>query len=26
ELAPAGIELECSSGGQPSYWWLLSAE
>jgi DAK2 domain fusion protein YloV len=26
ELAPAGIELECSDGGQPSYWWLVSAE
>jgi DAK2 domain fusion protein YloV len=25
-LAPAGVELECSSGGQPGYWWLLSAE
>jgi dihydroxyacetone kinase-like predicted kinase len=25
-LAPAGVELECSEGGQPSYWWLLSAE
>jgi DAK2 domain fusion protein YloV len=25
-LAPAGVELECSIGGQPSYWWLLSAE
>ena len=20
------VELECSEGGQPSYWWLLSAE
>ena len=25
-LAPAGIELELASGGQPSRWWLLSAE
>jgi DAK2 domain fusion protein YloV len=25
-LAPAGVELECSEGGQPSWWWLLSAE
>jgi len=25
-LAPAGIELEVSHGGQPSWWWLLSAE
>jgi fatty acid kinase len=25
-LAPEGVELECSVGGQPSYWWLLSAE
>ena len=25
-LAPAGVELECSEGGQPSYWWLVSAE
>jgi DAK2 domain fusion protein YloV len=25
-LAPSGVELECSIGGQPSYWWLLSAE
>jgi DAK2 domain fusion protein YloV len=25
-LVPAGVELECSAGGQPSYWWLLSAE
>jgi DAK2 domain fusion protein YloV len=25
-LAPDGVELEMSSGGQPSYWWLLSAE
>jgi hypothetical protein len=21
-----GVELELSEGGQPSYWWLLSAE
>ena len=26
ELGPAGIELEYRTGGQPSYWWLLSAE
>ena len=26
ELAPDGVELEQSDGGQPSYWWLLSAE
>jgi dihydroxyacetone kinase-like predicted kinase len=25
-LAPAGIELECEDGGQPSYWWLVAAE
>jgi fatty acid kinase len=25
-LAPSGVELECSEGGQPSWWWLLSAE
>jgi dihydroxyacetone kinase-like predicted kinase len=25
-LASDGIELELSDGGQPSYWWLLSAE
>jgi uncharacterized protein len=25
-LAPAGVELECSEGGQPSWWYLLSAE
>ncbi|MDX6660879.1 MAG: fatty acid kinase [Solirubrobacteraceae bacterium] len=25
-LAPAGVELECSDGGQPSYWWLVAAE
>jgi uncharacterized protein len=25
-LAGDGIELELSPGGQPSYWWLLSAE
>jgi DAK2 domain fusion protein YloV len=25
-LAPAGVELEYSAGGQPSYWWLLAAE
>ncbi len=26
ELVPAGVELEWSDGGQPGYWWLLSAE
>ncbi len=26
ELAPCGVELEQSDGGQPAYWWLLSAE
>jgi hypothetical protein len=26
QLAPAGVELECSDGGQPSYWWLVAAE
>ncbi|HVS28792.1 MAG TPA: DAK2 domain-containing protein [Solirubrobacteraceae bacterium] len=25
-LVPDGVELDCSSGGQPSWWWLLSAE
>jgi uncharacterized protein len=25
-LAPGGVELELSEGGQPSYWWLLAAE
>jgi dihydroxyacetone kinase-like predicted kinase len=25
-LAPDGVELECSDGGQPHWWWLLSAE
>ena len=25
-LAGAGVELELSEGGQPSYWWLLCAE
>ena len=25
-LAPPDVELECSDGGQPSWWWLLSAE
>ena len=25
-LAPDGVELECSEGGQPSWWWLLAAE
>jgi fatty acid kinase len=26
QLAPTGVELECSEGGQPSYWWLVAAE
>jgi DAK2 domain fusion protein YloV len=26
ELVPDGIEFELSEGGQPAYWWLLSAE
>jgi uncharacterized protein len=25
-LAPAGVELELEDGGQPAWWWLLSAE
>ena len=25
-LAPEGVELEYSRGGQPSYWWLIAAE
>jgi hypothetical protein len=25
-LAPDGVELELSDGGQQSYWWLLAAE
>jgi dihydroxyacetone kinase-like predicted kinase len=25
-LAPEGVELEHSAGGQPNWWWLLSAE
>ena len=25
-LAPNGVEVEYSWGGQPSYWWLISAE
>jgi DAK2 domain fusion protein YloV len=25
-LAPDGVELEYSRGGQPSYWWLIAAE
>ena len=25
-LVPAGVELEVSEGGQPSWWWLISAE
>jgi DAK2 domain fusion protein YloV len=26
QLAPSAVELEHRDGGQPSYWWLLSAE
>jgi len=26
ELAHDGVEIELSEGGQPNYWWLLSAE
>ena len=25
-LVPEGVELELSEGGQPSWWWLISAE
>ena len=25
-LGPDGVELECSDGGQPAYWWLVAAE
>jgi hypothetical protein len=25
-LAADGVELELAPGGQPAYWWLLSAE
>jgi uncharacterized protein len=25
-LAPSGVELEFSWGGQPAYWWLIAAE
>jgi hypothetical protein len=25
-LAPDGVELELEDGGQPSWWWLVSAE
>ena len=25
-LAPDGVELEYSLGGQPAYWWLIAAE
>jgi DAK2 domain fusion protein YloV len=25
-LAPSGVELEVSWGGQPAYWWLIAAE
>ncbi len=25
-LAPEGVEVEVSEGGQPSWWWLVSAE
>jgi dihydroxyacetone kinase-like predicted kinase len=26
ELVDGDVELECSDGGQPSWWWLVSAE
>ncbi|HEV7460630.1 MAG TPA: DAK2 domain-containing protein [Solirubrobacteraceae bacterium] len=26
QLAPDGVELEWSDGGQPAYWWLVAAE
>jgi dihydroxyacetone kinase-like predicted kinase len=26
DLIPAGVEIEIENGGQPSWWWLLSAE
>ena len=26
QLGPQGVELEYRVGGQPSYWWLLTAE
>jgi len=25
-IAPAGVEVEYSWGGQPAYWWLIAAE
>ena len=25
-VTPAGVELELHEGGQPAWWWLLSAE
>jgi DAK2 domain fusion protein YloV len=25
-LAPTGVDLELSRGGQPAYWWLIAAE
>ncbi|MEA2389982.1 MAG: fatty acid kinase, partial [Solirubrobacteraceae bacterium] len=25
-LAPAGVDVECSEGGQANWWWLLAAE
>ena len=25
-LAPEGVEVELSEGGQPAYWWLIAAE
>ena len=25
-LAPSGVEVEYSWGGQPAYWWLIAAE
>ena len=26
QLGPPGVEVECSEGGHPSYWWLVAAE
>ena len=26
DLAPEGVEVELSEGGQPAYWWLIAAE
>jgi hypothetical protein len=25
-LAPDGVDVECSDGGQANWWWLLAAE